>query len=528
MTRQPKSAAAGEINHGVYSQRVRKVPDQPCMVAMCLLLPEGISQGICPSKTGAAPAASCTRRFRQFCAASAGISRAACEVRLTCEGRFPVSTHHPATAQPYDLTEPSPSPGPDVWWTSLLQLAPSSPPVATPSMATASAAEYMSSGTPSSQRVAVPDSDTLLAALVAGAAAAVEDMVRHCGGGAWPLSHAACLFAAVKLKQLEVASRMLAAGAPPRFVVGNLPAADRVALEAAGISPTGCGHYSPLVIAVRQHNLEAAHLLLHHGAGVHAPDGQPLLLHLHSAAGGSAGGSPASCSTSAATLREQLAATASSCSSNSAACGGGGGVPAGAGAGATPCSSSSRCSDGVARAVDMESRLRLLHLLLHHGVDPLHTSLDGSRCFLTGGHKRWGGGGGSEGGVALAGGASPECNTCSGAAAAQAGGAAFGLPCVVPPHIHHSPCPRPSPFPPSAACQEPALLRLAVNWVQHQCERGRQLSGVEAQHMVEAAGGCCPGGAGGLACSSWWFGGPADLHLGKHDWRQAPLLRAVQ
>ena len=49
-------------------------------------------------------------------------------------------------------------------------------------------------------------------------------------------------------------------------------------------------------------------------------------------------------------------------------------------------------------------------------------------------------------------------------------------------------------LPPSAACQEPALLRLAVNWVRHQCERGRQLSDAQAAALVNAAGSAFLGG----------------------------------
>ena len=53
----------------------------------------------------------------------------------------------------------------------------------------------------------------------------------------------------------------------------------------------------------------------------------------------------------------------------------------------------------------------------------------------------------------------------------------------------------PPPAPPwCAACREPALLRLAVNYVRHQCERGRELSHGEAQHLVMAAGRAFLGG----------------------------------
>lgn len=59
-----------------------------------------------------------------------------------------------------------------------------------------------------------------------------------------------------------------------------------------------------------------------------------------------------------------------------------------------------------------------------------------------------------------------------------------------------APCPRPCPpsLPP-AACQDPALLRLAVNFVRdHSARSGRQLSDWEARVLVDAAGRAFLGG----------------------------------
>ena len=104
-------------------------------------------------------------------------------------------------------------------------------------------------------------------------------------GGAWPISPAACLFAAVKLRQRAIVAHLLASGAPPQFLVSELPPSDAVALGAAGISADGVGHWSPLVIAVRQNNLEVAQLLLQRGASAQVTiAGMPLLLHFYEAA----------------------------------------------------------------------------------------------------------------------------------------------------------------------------------------------------------------------------------------------------
>lgn len=56
-----------------------------------------------------------------------------------------------------------------------------------------------------------------------------------------------------------------------------------------------------------------------------------------------------------------------------------------------------------------------------------------------------------------------------------------------------NPTPPPTPLCP-AACQDPALLRLAVNTVRDQCQAGRQLSDEQAAQLVDAAGRAFLGG----------------------------------
>ena len=67
-----------------------------------------------------------------------------------------------------------------------------------------------------------------------------------------PVSPAACLLA--RSSRRPVVAQLLAAGAPAQFLAAVLPAADRAALSAAGISTDGMGAWAPLVIAVWQHS----------------------------------------------------------------------------------------------------------------------------------------------------------------------------------------------------------------------------------------------------------------------------------
>ncbi|KAL4443996.1 hypothetical protein ABPG75_011733 [Micractinium tetrahymenae] len=186
------------------------------------------------------------------------------------------------------------------------------------------------------------------------------------------------------------------------FTVAELPAADVVALNSAGISADGVGHLPLLAISVRQQNLEITRLLLRSGALASLRiAGLPLLLHYHDAAAAAAGRSPGTPALLGSTAH--LAASVSD-----------GGATSSIGAGGTGGASSSSGSD------ELDKRLQLLQLLLQHGADPLQTTLDGQSCFLS-------------------------------------------------------------------VCTQPAMLRLAVNFVRQQCERGRALSDAEAQQLVYAA-----------------------------------------
>ena len=202
------------------------------------------------------------------------------------------------------------------------------------------------------------DGRHLLAAIAGGNQAAVAQLVAAASAApSWPVSPGACLFAAVKLSQQAAAAALLEAGAPRQFLVQDLPGCDLSALAAAGISAAGLAHWSPLVIAVRQHSYEMAQLLLQQGAPPRATVGSvPLLLHF------------------AVTL---AAAPAARFSGPWASMG------SGAGSGA----------DGPQeQQAELQRRLRFLKLLLDHGADPLQASLEHPGLnFLTGGLRCLGG-----------------------------------------------------------------------------------------------------------------------------------------
>ena len=140
-------------------------------------------------------------------------------------------------------------------------------------------------------------SDSLLEAISTGHLPALGAAAAACAAaGAWPLSPAACLVAAVKLRQEEAVAQMLAHGASPEMLVADLAEGERGVLGRAGISVDGICHMSPLVVAVRQQSLVVARMLLMCGAPAGTGlDGVPLLLHFHAAANAAAAASSGSC-----------------------------------------------------------------------------------------------------------------------------------------------------------------------------------------------------------------------------------------
>lgn len=299
--------------------------------------------------------------------------------------------------------------------------------------------------------------------------------------GTWPLCPAACLFAAVKMRQAGVVGRLLAEGAPSQFVVSDLPPPDLVALRDSGVSPDGCGSMSPLVIAVRQQSrLMARLLLLHEASTQELVGGRPPLVH----------------------LCEALAPPAPSSSS------GGASTSASSGGTVAGPSPSTMPSSILPLMNELEERLQLAWLLLRFWADPLQTAaVPPHHCFLTG--EKGGAGSGGAGWLG-----------CHDARLHNRGQHALsklamrrGVLCQVrqmrmpacldgkQPACRHRPAPvagatnrRPAPHTPAAACQEPAMLRLAVNFVRHQCQRGRQLTADQARLLVEAAARAFLGG----------------------------------
>ena len=73
--------------------------------------------------------------------------------------------------------------------------------------------------------------EALLEAIAGGGAAALS-LARS--SAAWPVSPAACLFAAVKTQQAALCEQLLHDGVNTHFLVGDLPFADRAALNTAG------------------------------------------------------------------------------------------------------------------------------------------------------------------------------------------------------------------------------------------------------------------------------------------------------
>lgn len=177
---------------------------------------------------------------------------------------------------------------------------------------------------------------------------------------------------------------MLSMGAPAHLACGQLAAADRAALAAAGVSVDGACHLCPLSIAVRQQHVEMCRLLLQYGAPAsRAADGLPVLLHFLEAAGaaGAAGGRPA--------------ASTGPGSTTSGGTGGGGshGMPSRAATpgGSMPSGQHSRGSRGSAEGLaaflqSLEHQLQLLQLLLSSGSCPLEHPMPPhpARCFLSG------------------------------------------------------------------------------------------------------------------------------------------------
>jgi hypothetical protein len=298
------------------------------------------------------------------------------------------------------------------------------------------------------------DGHRLLAAIAGGNQAAVAQLVaKATAPPSWPVSRGACLFAAVKLGQQAAAAALLEAGAPHHFLVQDLPGCDLSALARVGISAAGLAHWSPLVIAVRQHSYDVARVLLQHGAPPLATVGSvPLLLHFAE--------TPAAAPTALFPVPW-------------------GSLGSGAGGADGP----------LEQQAELESHLCLLKLLLDHGADPLQASLEHPGLnFLTGG-------------LGL---------RCMGGRMRWVGCAADLLP-GAPLNRSRHPLPRlsaarnlrtleltPQLLPPvlacPAACRHPPLLRLVVNHLRDQCQQGRQLSELEARHLVQAAGRAFLGG----------------------------------
>ena len=120
------------------------------------------------------------------------------------------------------LATPTVSESEASWWQAALQ---------TPSCAdsastrfTPCSAECMSTSTSTS---ASCRADDLLEAISCGNAT-VADMVSSCrASNTWPVSPAALLFAAVKMRQEAAVATLLAAGAPPQFLVGEVSGGGR-------------------------------------------------------------------------------------------------------------------------------------------------------------------------------------------------------------------------------------------------------------------------------------------------------------
>lgn len=294
--------------------------------------------------------------------------------------------------------------------------------------------------------------DALLDAIACGRTKDLAGMLAALRAAPWPISPAACLLAAVKLRQAPVVAQLLAAGAPPQFLAAELPAADLAALSAAGISADGLGAWSPLVIAVRQHSHLITRMLLLRGASAHLPaGGLPLLLHFYHARdavpseppwhGDPGRAGSGSSSRSSASIVSEL------------------GRSRGAGLQLHPALAQLLSPAQQRLLARIEARLQLLWLLLRFRADPLQQALEPPHhCFLTG----------------------KKCHSLL-----PLGAAAVPMRR----HARCSPPPMPSyPPPPPAECQDPVMLRLAVNFVRFQAQRGRQLSDKEAAQLVAAAG----------------------------------------
>ena len=80
----------------------------------------------------------------------------------------------------------------------------------------------------------------LLEAIAGAATARAAELIAafHRAPSGWPITPAACLFAAVKMKQEVMVAKVLAAGAPAQFLLSQLPASDHAALKAAGAHAT--------------------------------------------------------------------------------------------------------------------------------------------------------------------------------------------------------------------------------------------------------------------------------------------------
>ena len=249
---------------------------------------------------------------------------------------------------------------------------------------------------------------------------------------AWPCTPEAALFAAVRTQRLSLARQLLGGGTLADFALATLPERDWAALalagerrrrpaalqalamtsrgcskhnpplspSAAGVSADGCGHLSPLAVAVRQLNLEGARLLMAHGAQAsYSPDGVPLLLHLLAvvAAGGgcaerSPGPAPPAWHAAAAGGggTQQPAASSSQASCNGlqrhSSSGDAGASSGGAPAPLAPALQAALpAAEVLARLQALERQLQLEQLLLQGGSDPLEPAVDSRRhTFLAG------------------------------------------------------------------------------------------------------------------------------------------------
>lgn len=191
--------------------------------------------------------------------------------------------------------------------------------------------------------------------------------------------------------------RLLAAGTPPNFLLGELPTADVAAMEAAGIYVADHQHSTPLMVAVRQLNADVAVELLEGGAAVRPPPwegssgsprgrspaarNRPLLLQLldaTAAAAAQAAVAAAGPTPMAAPGPAELPSSAVDPSDTASQADGAGGKP---GAATTAAASAA----GTAAVLD--TSCRLLRALLEHGADPLEQDPTTSRqptTFLSG------------------------------------------------------------------------------------------------------------------------------------------------